>query len=166
MKPLYSLPLAVLLLTASASRAETPASIPNPRAHHSWVTDNAKILTPAEIRQLDQILTPLEKKTTAEVAVVTVKNMNGDNVDNFANKLFKRWGIGKQGKNNGVLILAAMQERKIRIEVGYGLESRLPNAKCAAIIKTEMVPDFRRKQYGTGLLKAVRNVAGVLEKGK
>jgi uncharacterized protein len=167
MRALRLAPLCLLLLlVAPASRAETPAGIPNPRAHNSWVTDNAQILTRAQLQQIDQILTSLEKKTTAEVAVVTVKNMGGSNVEDFANKLFKRWGIGKKGKDNGVLILAAMKEHRIRIEVGYGLEGQLTNGKCEAIIRTDMVPNFRQKRYGTGLLQAVKSVVGLIEKVK
>src|SRR5262249_12642103 len=89
------------------------------------------------------------------IAVATVPTLEGDTVESYSVELFKRWGVGKKGKDNGVLILVAPSEHKTRIEVGYGLESQLTDGTCGEIIREEMLPAFRQNKYGPGLVAAV-----------
>jgi uncharacterized protein len=81
-------------------------------------------------------------------------------------KLFKRWGIGQKGKDNGVLLLVALKDRKARIEVGYGLEPVLPDALAGRVLDEELFPAFRKGRYADGLLAAARRIAGIIERNE
>ena len=108
-----------LLLAVSAQASDALLNSLQPRG---LVNDYANVISPADENQLSSILTELRQKTGAEVAVVTLPSLDGGQIDDFAVRLYERWGIGQKGKDNGVLLLAAIQDRKARIEVGYGLE--------------------------------------------
>ena len=97
-----------------------------------------------------------------EIAVVAVSSVDGGEVDDFTNRLFQKWHIGKKGKDNGVMILAAIQDRKARIEVGYGLEGVLPDALAGRILREQMFPAFRQGRYDVGLEQAVRMVTATV----
>ena len=127
-----------------------------------YVNDFAGILSSGTKASLNSWISELEKKTTAEVAVVTVKTIAPETVETYANKLFEKWGIGKKGKDNGVLLLVALKERKTRIEVGYGLEGAIPDAKAFAIYKKIMVPNFRSGDFDQGILKATEAIAALI----
>src|SRR5687768_7244828 len=99
------------------------------------VNDLAGVLAPEAEQAIKSRIRAVEAATTAEIAVVTVRSLEGETVETYANRLFNQWGIGKKGKDNGVLILAAIEDRKIRIEVGYGLEGTLPDGRCGQIIR-------------------------------
>ena len=88
----------------------------------NYVTDNASILDDNAERTLDGKIRAFEKSTSIEIAIATVPSLDGLTVEDYGNQLFRKWGIGKKGENNGLLILVAPTERKWRIEVGYGLE--------------------------------------------
>jgi uncharacterized protein len=108
---------------------------------------------------LETALADLEQKTSTEMAVVTVTSLEGQPVDAYANTLFKRWGIGKKGENNGILLLVSIQDRQGRIEVGYGLEPVLPDAFCGDVLRHQIAPAFRGQRYAEGLSSAVRAMA-------
>ncbi len=127
-----------------------------------YVNDFAGILSPATKSKLTGWISELEKKTTAEVAVVTVKSIAPETIETYANKLFEKWGIGKKGKDNGVLLLVALKERKTRIEVGYGLEGAIPDAKAFAIYKKIMVPSFQAGDFDQGILKATEAISALI----
>jgi uncharacterized protein len=105
----------------------------------------------------------VERETTAEVAVVTVTSLEGMTVDDYANRLFKQWGIGQKGKDNGVLILVAPGERQIRIEVGYGLEPVLPDGLAGNIIRNQALPEFRKGDFPGGIVATVESIAIILQ---
>lgn len=121
---------------------------------HSYVTDYAGVLT-ADKQFLEHRISEYHKKTGIEIAVVTVTDMGGVSVEQFANTLFHQWGIGQKGKNNGILLLLAMKEHKIRIEVGYGLEGQLNDGFCGQVIRERMTPAFKQKQFGQGFQNAL-----------
>lgn len=127
-----------------------------------YVNDFAGVLNPSERSSLENFLHDLEQKTGSEVAVVTVQSLEGGQIDDFTNRLFERWKIGKKGKDNGVLILAAIQDRKARIEVGYGLGSVIPDAAAGRILREQMFPQFKQGRYGAGLMLAVQAVANAV----
>lgn len=157
--------LMVFLITAGAVlvRAERPEEIPNPKTRdNTWVTDLTGTLRPQTIQQLNQIIDALETETTAEIAVVVVHSLEGQEIEEFAHDLFQRWGIGKKGKDNGVLLLWSTGDRRIRIEVGYGLEAILPDGKCGAILDNYVIPYFRTGDFDTGLLWGVQTIAAVV----
>ena len=126
------------------------------------VSDFAGVLDAATVQQLDSILAELEQKTTAEVAVVIVPTVPDRDIEKAAVDLFQQWGIGKKGKDNGVLILCAVQDRRVRIEVGYGLEPILPDAKAGRIIDEQMLPSFKNGDLPKGLLNGTVAVVNVI----
>ncbi len=122
------------------------------------VNDYAGILSPEEKTSLEDISRQMEQKTSAEVVIVLVKSLEGRNLEEYAQEIFNTWGIGKKGKDNGVLILVSLTERKIRIEVGYGLEEVLTDGRCGSIIRNIMAPNFRKGDYFQGLVGAVKAI--------
>jgi uncharacterized protein len=130
------------------------------------VSDFAGILTPEEEASLEGRCRQLRQTTGAQLAVVTLQSMEGGQIDDFAVKLFERWGIGQQDRNNGVLLLVAIEDRKARIEVGYGLEPILPDALAGRILDEELFPAFRQQRYADGLNAAVARIALIVEKNE
>jgi uncharacterized protein len=133
-----------------------------PLKPQGYVSDFANLLTPAARTELQDLLRETEQQTSAEIALVTVPSLDGETVEQYANRLFKEWGIGKKGIDNGVLVLVAPAERKVRIEVGYGLEPVLPDGLAGEIIRTDVLPQFRSGDYPRGILDGVRHVSDVV----
>jgi uncharacterized protein len=144
-----------LLITCPLSGQE--AQYPQ---YTGYVNDFAGLLSPEVEARLNGIIGELERKTTAQVAVVTVESTGDEPIEQYAVKLFKKWGIGQKGKDNGVLILVAAKDQKIRIEVGYGLEGAIPDAVAFAIYKKIMVPHFRSGDFDKGVSLATEAVVG------
>jgi uncharacterized protein len=130
------------------------------------ISDFASLLNSADRAAIESRLAQLRQSTGAQVAVVTLPSLEGSQIDNFANRLFNKWGVGQKGKNNGVMLLVAVQERKARIEVGCGLESILPNALASQILADQLFPAFKQQRHSEGLLAAVERIAGILERGE
>jgi uncharacterized protein len=131
-----------------------------------YVNDFAGILSPAEKQALEARCHQLELNTGAQLAVVTLKSLDGGSLEDFTNKLFARWGIGQKDKKNGLLLLVAMQEHQSRIEVGYGLEPIIPDILAGRILDQQLKPQFRAGQFGAGLLAAVNATSDLVEKGE
>ncbi len=128
-----------------------------------YVSDFSHRLDENAQAKLTAICVDLNEKTTDEIAVVTVDSLEGMTVEDYASQLFKKWGIGKKGKDNGVLILVCPTERKIRIEVGYGLEGILPDGLAGQIIRENFKPAFKTGDYSAGILSGVKRIVGVLQ---
>lgn len=124
-----------------------------------WVNDYAGIIDAANSQKITSLIGELQEKTTAEIAVVTIPSLEQEDLTDFTNRLFAKWGIGKKGKDNGVMILIAVNERKIRIETGYGLEGAIPDSVAGAIIRDEMTPRFRNNDASGGILAGTYAVA-------
>jgi uncharacterized protein len=118
-----------------------------------YVNDFAQMLSTQTVQAIQALGAQLEQQTTAQVAVVTVPNLAGQPVEDYAVGLFRKWGIGQKQKNNGVLLLISKEERKVRIEVGYGLEGALPDARTGRILDEEVVPFFRNGDYDNGVYR-------------
>ena len=118
------------------------------------VNDMAHMLTDAEASQLEAKLVNFEASTSNQITIVTIESLEDNDVSDYAIKLGKAWGIGKSGKNNGVVILASFKDHKINISSGKGLEGALTDLTCGRIIRNEMVPAFKDKDYFTGFSKA------------
>jgi len=153
----------IVLSTVAASPAAPAPDFPKPTGR---VNDFAGVLDESAERELVTLLESLERETTAEVAVATVVSLDGMSVEEYANKLFRAWGVGKKGKDNGVLVLVAPTERQMRIEVGYGLEGLLPDGLVGSIIREEFIPAFRNGNYQAGILSGVRRVAGIVRRNE
>jgi uncharacterized protein len=118
------------------------------------VNDFAGAMSAADHSATERLLVELEQKTGAQVAVVTLKTLEGGQIDDFSTRLFERWGIGQKGKDNGVLLLGATGEgrgNRLRIEVGYGLEGILPDAAAGRILDTAVLPGWNQGRYGSAL---------------
>jgi len=128
------------------------------------INDFARLLDAPTIEQLKTLSADVEAETSAEIAVVTVTSLDGMSVEDYANRLFHEWGIGPKATDNGVLILVAPSERKIRIEVGYGLEGVLPDGLAGQIIREEFTPKFKEGDYTQGILLGTKRVAEVVRR--
>lgn len=130
----------------------------NPGKPASFVSDYAGLLKPEEASALNDKLSQFNATTSSEIAVVTIKSLEGDTIENFAVKLFADWGIGKDKKDNGVLLLVALNDRQMRIETGYGLEGALPDATAFKIISQTLKPAFQKEDYYGGLDQATNDI--------
>ncbi|HEY8566103.1 MAG TPA: TPM domain-containing protein [Beijerinckiaceae bacterium] len=126
------------------------------------VVDEASLLSPAERASLEAKLKAHEDKTTDQVVVATVRSLDGRPVEDYANRLFRAWKLGQQAKNNGALLLVAPAERKVRIEVGYGLEGALTDALTKVIITTAIAPKFKQNDFAGGISAGVDAVLSIL----
>ncbi|PIS30095.1 hypothetical protein COT42_03695 [Candidatus Saganbacteria bacterium CG08_land_8_20_14_0_20_45_16] len=135
-------------------------SLPN---YSGYINDYANILSPSDKQALEKISQELKKQTGAELAVVIVKSVAPLDSKTYAVKLFEKWGIGEKDKDNGGLILLAMAEHRIEIEVGYGLEGTLPDAKAGRILDTYAIPDFKEGNYSQGLIATSKAVSQVVK---
>ena len=129
-----------------------------------YITDEAQLLSSQSYALLEHISQVIEKKTGVEIAVLTLKTMESYTIEDFSVRVFEKWGIGKKGQDNGVLIVLAQTERKVRIEVGYGLEGVLPDGLCGQIIRQNMVPFFKQGDFNKGLLNGVVSVSSLIAK--
>jgi uncharacterized protein len=147
---------ALLLLSIATVGAEPLTSIPNPGTHDgTWVTDTAGILRADTIASLNATIGEFERTNGAEMAVVVIRSLDGLSIEEAAVKLFELWKIGKESKDNGLLLLWSTGDRRVRVEVGYGLEGVLPDGKVGSILDTYVMPKFRSSQFDEGLLAGV-----------
>jgi len=129
------------------------------------VTDNAQILSPETSHSLTDILKAHEKRTSNQIAVLTIKTINGESIEDYAVAVFKEWKLGQKGKDNGILIIVVPEDRRMRIEVGYGLEGTMTDLMASRIIQNVMTPKFKNGDYNGGIVDGVRAVIEVLEGG-
>ncbi len=126
------------------------------------VVDQANII-PADTRAaIEQKLTDLETKSGIQLVVATVSSLEGQEIEPYANQLFREWKLGEKAKNNGVLLLVAPNERRVRIEVGYGLEGTLTDALSKVIITNAITPRFKAGNFGDGISRGVDDIITVL----
>ncbi|WP_371347913.1 YgcG family protein [Ancylobacter sp. IITR112] len=126
------------------------------------VVDAAQVLTPDARAALEAKLAAQEARSTDQFVVATVPSLEGTSVEDYANRLFRFWKLGQADKNNGVLLLVAPNERRVRIETGYGLEGVLPDAVASTIIQTAILPAFREGDFAGGIEKGAGAVIEVL----
>jgi uncharacterized protein len=128
------------------------------------VMDLAAVLKPKEIEDLKAKLQRLEQDTTAQVAVLIIPDLQGEAIEKYSLRVANTWKLGQKGLNNGVLLLFVMHDRKVRIEVGSGLESTLTDDICKGIIESEIVPLFKQGKYYPGIDGAVNAIDRQLRK--
>ncbi len=126
------------------------------------VVDAANLLKPEERAALEAKLKAHEDKTTDQVVVATLRSLEGYEIEDYANRLFRHWQLGQKGKDNGALLLVAPQERKVRIEVGYGLEGALTDALSKIIITTAVAPQFQKGNFAGGIDAGVDAMLSIL----
>ena len=127
-----------------------------------FLSDFAGVVDAASADSIDALAAELQAKTGAELAVAVFKDLDGEEIEPAAVDLYQHWGIGRKGKDDGVLILLAVTERRVKIEVGYGLEGILPDGRCGRIIREVMGPDLHANRFGPGLLSGSEAIAGVI----
>ena len=150
--------LTIALLLAAAGLAA--ADYPRPTGH---VNDFAGALPEADRQNLENRLRAYDQSTSVEVSVAIVPSLQGQSVEDYAREMFQAWGIGKKDRNNGVLFLGAMRERKVRIQVGYGLESVLTDRAAAEIVR-EVTGLFRQQEFTRGVYAAVDGILDRLDR--
>jgi len=144
------------LLLATNARGESLASIPNPRVQNgTWVTDTSATLDPKIVALLNERAAAFERDTTSEIAIVVIRSLDGLTIEDAAVKLFQMWGIGKKNRDNGLLLLWSTGDRRVRVEVGRGLEGALPDGKVGAILDQYVIPRFKANQFDRGVLDGV-----------
>lgn len=149
------LPFLALLICATHLFA---ANVPQLQGR---VNDYANVISQRDEQQITEYLAGLEQSTGIQIAVLTIPSLQGEDIASYAIKVCDKWQLGKKGQDNGALLLLAMNERQVRIEVGYGLEDKLTDAKCGLIIRNVIIPEFRDGNYGAGMYKGVRNMGGI-----
>jgi uncharacterized protein len=149
----------LLFISFQGALAETVSQLPKPS---DYVNDFAHVLSEDSIAKLDRVCAQLDhSQANAQVAVVTVRNLDGEDAAQWANELEDKWHMGKRGSDRGVLFLLAVDDHKYRIDVGYGLEGILNDAKIGDIGRA-MVPDLRAKDYDGAVLGATGQIARVI----
>jgi uncharacterized protein len=128
-----------------------------------YVNDFAGVLDQSTVTRLNDICTQVDQKANAQIAVVTIKSLDGADIFDYSVSLYQKWGIGKKGSDRGVLILLAIQERRYYTTVGYGLEPILPDGKVGGFGR-EAVPLLRQSDYGGALLLLTSRIADVIAK--
>ncbi|MDQ6432591.1 YgcG family protein [Mesorhizobium sp. LHD-90] len=127
------------------------------------IVDAAGMIDPATETALTQKLEAFEKKSSDQIVVATIDSLDGEAIEPYANRLFRAWGLGQGGEDNGILLLVAKNDRKMRIEVGYGLEGTLTDLHSKLIIDNTMVPAFRAGDFSGGISRAADDIVMVLE---
>lgn len=169
--PTLSLAALALLFAACgdapATQAAANASVPAAPgtgfpALTGRVVDQANLLSPAEEAGLAARLEALERRTTDQLVIVTVPSLNGRTIEEFGLSLGRHWRIGRRGRDNGVLLIVAPSERKVRIEVGYGLEAILTNARAGEIIRSAMLPALAQGRWYPAIEAGTRGIIETL----
>ena len=148
----------VLVLSLAFALHAEPVSQLKPT---DYVNDFAHVLDQNTVAQLDNICQQIDQKAHAQIAVVTIKSLDGSDIESYAVDLFHKWGIGSKATDHGVLILLATQDHRYRIEVGYGLEPILPDGKVGAIGR-EAVPLLRQNDFNGAVTLMTTRVAQVI----
>jgi uncharacterized protein len=140
-----------LALVASFAQSQTPHQTGS-------VTDNGAVLSPNEASCLSQLLGKYEAETTHQIAVLTVATLAGEPIEQFSLRVAKAWALGRKGANNGILLVFAPKQRKVRIELGRSFERYISDARAHEIVSTAMLPAFRKQEYAVGLLHGVEQL--------
>jgi len=147
-RPLLASIVFVLLVTSLAA----PLDVPPLKGR---VNDYAGVMSQEQIRSLETRLAQFEQETGHQVAVLAVPTLEGEDIEGFGIRVAESWKIGKKGFDNGVILLVAIKDRRLRLEVGYGLEGVLPDAIAKTIISNYIVPRFRAQDYAGGIVAGV-----------
>jgi uncharacterized protein len=156
------LALVLLLLGATVSAQQDPPELTRP------VNDFAGVIDAESARQLDSLIRSLQETTGDVVVVATIKSLEGEDINEYAERMFRNRGkgIGQGGKDNGLLMLVAIDDRRVRIEVGYELEQFITDGFAGETIRHEVLPRFRQGAYGAGIFAGVQRLIGRIGEGR
>lgn len=155
--------LLVAILLFFNSLSVLALDVPNP-PKNGYVLDQTQTLTKEEIYTMNRMGLELQKKTKAQIAVLLIPTLDGEDVSDYANRVFRTWGIGDKEKNNGVLFLVAIKDKQMRIEVGYGLEGTINDAKAGEILDDYAIPYFQKGKFGPGVMETYKVLVGEVSK--
>ncbi len=153
-RALLAVAVALAILPSRAFALEVPAM-------RGPVNDLALVMSDDERASLESYLVAVSEQTGVQVAILTVDSLEGEAIESYSMRVAEAWKLGQADKDNGALIVVAMEDRAIRIEVGYGIEESLTDVKCGLIIRAVIAPAFRKGEYGAGIIEAARNVVGI-----
>lgn len=142
------------MITASGFSLAVPAL-------QARVNDYAGLMSAADKREAEIYLETLEENTGIQIAVLTIKSLEGESLEAYSMKVCERWKLGQKGEDNGALLLVSYNDHAVRIETGYGLEGLLTDTKSGLIIRNVIIPEFRNGNFSAGILKGVKNMGGV-----
>ncbi len=148
-----------IIYTRSTAALIYALTLPEPQG---YVNDTANLLNTQAVTDLNDKLSSFAQKTTMDVVVLTVPDLQGETIEEYSVRLFEKWKIGSKDRDNGVLLLVARDERAVRIEVGYGLEGVLNDAKAGRIIRDVIVPKFQSGDYAGGITVGVDSILGIV----
>ena len=154
----YAFLLLALILTFDRNYAQ----IPVPQLWGIRVHDEARILAQATVDKLEKELKVYEDSTSNQIAILTISSLDDEPIESYSLRVVEAWKLGTEGKDNGVLLLIAVDDHKMRIETGYGLEGVLTDAMCSRIIRNEIAPAFRQNQYDEGVVNGVRAIIAAI----
>ncbi len=132
-----------------------------PSWHNQPVIDKANILSERQEQELDSYLQTVNDQTGVQMAILTINSLGGESLESYSMKVAETWKLGQKGKDNGALLVIAMKEHKVRIEVGYGLEGTLTDIKSGLIIRNVITPQFKKGNYAKGISEGIKNMVGV-----
>ncbi|MBI4649820.1 TPM domain-containing protein [Candidatus Desantisbacteria bacterium] len=147
--------LCFLKIAVIAAKSDYPSPV-------GYVSDFANVISADDNRQMSNMIQELKGKTKVEVAVVTLTTIGNETIETYAVKLFEKWKIGEKGKDTGIMILLAIKERKIKIEVGYGLEGVIPDGLAGQIIDKVMIPSLKTGDFSSGLKNGTMEVVRII----
>jgi uncharacterized protein len=154
-----SIPLALAMMLFACGPCLAAPNFPQLTGR---IVDNAGLLSVEDRAAIESELTALEEKSTDQLVVVTVPSLDGYEIEDYGYQLGRHWGIGQAGKDNGVLLIVAPNERKVRIEVGRGLEPVVTDLMSKIIIENAILPEFRRGNFSVGIRAGVRDIKDTL----
>lgn len=152
----------LLLLSFFGLTTQSVLAYKNPGMPTGFLNDYGKMLSAQDKSEIESKLVNYQKSTGNEIAVVTVSDLGGDTVENFAVQLFQDWGIGVKGKDNGALLLISRDDHEMRIEVGYGLEPVLTDAQASSIIRNILTPAFKQNDFAGGINDALDSMIAAI----
>jgi uncharacterized protein len=155
----------VIPFDAVAQGQSAPASaeqVPVPQLR-TWVTDQTGTLDQATLQQLEQQLVQLDKTKGAQLAVLVVPTTGSDTIESYARRVFDQWRLGRARVDDGVLLVVAKDDRRLRIEVGYGLEGAIPDILAGRIIREQITPYFKQNDYAAGIVAGVNSLVGLIQ---
>lgn len=154
------IPAALLCIAGIAHAADWKALRPQ-----GYVSDFAGVLDAQSRAALEQYCGAVERATGAQMALVTVRTLEGEPIEDVANTIYRAWGVGQKGRNEGILLLLAINDRRSRLEIGYGLEPILPDGLDGSVLR-EMRPALRQRQYGEALMAAAQQLGTTIARAK
>ncbi|MBI2681345.1 MAG: TPM domain-containing protein [Candidatus Solibacter usitatus] len=160
MKTLRRLALATLCYVSAACAVDWKALKPQ-----GYVSDFANVVDARSRAALERYCARVEQLTQAQMALVTISTLDGEPIEDVTNTIYRAWGVGQKGKNEGIMLLLVVRDRRSRLEIGYGLEPILPDGLSGDILR-EMRPALRQNQYGTAMIAAAQHIGSIIAKSK